>query len=74
VDIGQRSLTALRLDYDKPDILIRPDITGISFLGEIEVADVVHRGEVAAEKALPEIRKSASWQSRLLRQMKSWGD
>ena len=74
VDIGQRSLTALRLDSDKPDILIRPDITGISFLGEIEVAEVVHRGEVAAEKALPEIRKSASWQSRLLRQVKSWGD
>ncbi|NTW08811.1 MAG: hypothetical protein HGA28_04500 [Anaerolineaceae bacterium] len=74
VDIGQRSLTALRLNTDKPDILIRPDITGISFLGEIDVANVVRRGEIAAEKILPEIRKTASWQSRIIRQMKSWGD
>ena len=74
VDIGQRSLTALRLSADKPDILIRPDITGISFLGEIDVANVVRRGEIAAEKILPEIRKTASWQSRIIRQMKSWGD
>jgi NTE family protein len=74
VDIGQRSLTALRLDSDKPDILIRPDITGIPFLGEIEVAEVVRRGEMATEIALPEIRKAVSWRSRLLRQMKSWGD
>lgn len=74
VDIGQRSITALRLSTDKPDILIRPDVTGISFLGKIDVANAVRRGEVAAEKALPEIRKTASWQSRIIRQMKSWGD
>jgi NTE family protein len=71
VEIGQRSLTTLRLSLDKPDILIRPDIAGISFLGEIDVADVVRRGEAAAEKALPEIRKAGSWQSRMLRQMKN---
>jgi NTE family protein len=74
VDIGQRSITALRLSTDKPDILIRPDITGISFLGEIDVANVVRRGEIAAEKSLPEIRKTSTWKSRIIRQMKSWGD
>jgi NTE family protein len=74
VDIGQRSITALRLESDKPDILIRPDISGISFLGEIEVKDVVRRGELAAEKALPEIRNAVSWRARIIRRVRLLGN
>ncbi len=61
VDIGQRSITALRLEMDKPDILIRPDVSGISFMGEIDVKDVIKRGEKAADKSMLEIKRAASW-------------
>jgi hypothetical protein len=74
VDIGQRSLTALRLESDKPDILIRPDISGISFLGDIDVKDVVRRGELAAKKALPEIRNAVSWRARIIRRVRLLGN
>jgi NTE family protein len=74
VDIGQRSLTALRLESDKPDILIRPDISGISFLGDIDVKDVVRRGELAAKKALPEMRIAVSWRARIIRRVRLLGN
>ena len=73
VDIGQRSITALRLEADKPDFLIRPDLKGTSFLGEIEVKNVVRRGEVAAENILPELRKTAFWRSRVIRSLRKLG-
>jgi NTE family protein len=69
VDIGQRSITALRLEVDKPEVLIRPDVSNISFLGEIDVKSVIQRGERAAEEALPELRKAVSWQARLIRRL-----
>jgi NTE family protein len=69
VDIGQRSITALRLEVDQPDVLIRPDIAGISFLGEIDVKDVVRRGEAAAQGALPDLKYATSWRARLARRL-----
>jgi NTE family protein len=73
VDLGQRSITALRLEVDKPEVLIHPDVSNISFLGEIDVKNVIQRGEAAAEKALPEIRKAISWQARLIRRLNLGG-
>jgi NTE family protein len=69
VDIGQRSITELRLDTDKPDVVIRPDITGISFLEKIELKDVIRRGEVAALAALPELKYATSLQARIIRRL-----
>ena len=69
VDIGQRSITALRLESDKPDVIIRPDVVGISFLDEIDVKDVVHRGEVATHKVLSDLKRATSLQARIIRRM-----
>ena len=69
VDIGQRSLTELRLESDKPDILIRPDLRGTPFLGEMDIKDVVRRGEEAAEEKIQELRKTFAWSSRLMRSL-----
>jgi len=67
VDIGQRSIAALRLDTDRPDIIIRPDVAGVAFLDAVDVKEVAHRGEVATTKVLSELKHATSWQARLVR-------
>jgi len=71
IDIGVSSITEMRLQLDAPDVLIRPDVCNIGYLDHVEVCDVVRIGEVAAEAALPEIRKAVSFRSRLGRWIKS---
>lgn len=67
IDIGNRQITELRLQLEKPDVIIRPGVTGMGVLDRVDVHDVVKRGEVAAEAALPELRRITSWPNRLRR-------
>lgn len=61
VDAGSRAVAYLRLQIDKPDVIIRPDVHHVSLLDEVDVADLANRGEKAAEEALPEIKRVVSW-------------
>ena len=67
IDIGNRQITELRFQLEKPDVIIRPDVTGIGVLDRVDVHDVVKRGEAAVEAALPELRRTTSWPNRLRR-------
>ncbi len=67
IDIGNRQITELRFQLEKPDVIIRPDVTGIGVLDRVDVHDVVKCGEVATNAALPEIKRVASWPNRLRR-------
>jgi NTE family protein len=65
LDISGRLLTELRLEIDKPDVIIRPDLSGIGLLDRVNVDEVTRRGEIAAESSLPALRKVVQWQYRL---------
>lgn len=65
LDISGRLLTELRLEIDKPDVIIRPDLSGIGLLDRVKVDEVTRRGEIAAESSLPALRKVVQWQYRL---------
>ncbi len=67
IDIGNRQIAELRLQIEKPDVIIRPDMTGIGMLDRVDVHAMVELGETAAEAALPELRRITSWPSRLRR-------
>jgi len=67
IDIGNRQITELRFQIEKPDLIIRPDVTGIGILDRVDVHDVVKRGEAAAEAAVDELKRIASWPERLRR-------
>ena len=67
IDIGNRQIAELRLQIEKPDVIIRPDMTGIGVLDRVDVHAVVELGETAAEAALPELRRITSWPNRLRR-------
>ncbi len=69
VDIGARMLSELRLQVDDPEVVIRPDVSHIGLLDRVDVADVIRRGEAAAEMALPALKKTVSWPSQMGRRL-----
>lgn len=69
IDISDRMLTELRLEIDKPDLIIRPDVRGIGLLDKVDIHHVVSLGEQAVDAIIPDLRRSVSWTSRLRRSM-----
>ncbi|MBL8088761.1 MAG: patatin-like phospholipase family protein [Anaerolineales bacterium] len=69
VDAGSRAVAYLRLQIDKPDVIVRPDVHHVEILDEVDVADLANRGEQALEEMLPEIKRVTSWMSRARRKI-----
>jgi NTE family protein len=69
VDVGNRAMAEYRLAVDKPDVIIRPAVSDIELLAQVDVREVARRGDKAVEAALPELKQIASWTSRLRRSL-----
>jgi NTE family protein len=67
LDLVMRAVTEYRLEVDKPEIIVRPQVSEIDTLDLVDVREVVQKGEEAVEAALPEIKNLFAWQSRLRR-------
>ena len=67
LDMVTRAVTEYRLEVDKPDIIIRPQVTDIDILARVDVHEVVRKGEEATEAILPDLKKLFAWQNRLRR-------
>ena len=71
VDVGSRKLGEMRLREDNPDVIIRPDVSGIGLLDNVDVHRTVGLGEKATEIALPDLKRMLAWPNRLRRWMNS---
>ena len=67
VDVGNRAVAEYRLEVDKPDVVIRPAVSDIELLAQVDVREVARRGDRAVEAAMPELRRAGSWTNRLRR-------
>ncbi|MEP7136697.1 MAG: patatin-like phospholipase family protein [Chloroflexota bacterium] len=67
LDITTRAVTTYRLEADKPEIILRPQVNDIDMLDRVDVHAVAQKGEEVVEAALSEIKKLFAWQSRLRR-------
>ena len=67
VDVGNRAIAEYRLAVDEPDIIIRPDVSDIGLLEQVDVREVARRGDRAVEAVLPELMRAVSWTNRLRR-------
>jgi NTE family protein len=56
--VSGRVQTELRIGFEKPDILIRPSVEEIGLLENVDVADLVTRGERATEIVMPDIKRA----------------
>ncbi|MCL4528252.1 MAG: patatin-like phospholipase family protein [Chloroflexi bacterium] len=69
IDIGNRQVTELRLQLEKPQVIIRPEVGEVGLLDQVNVHEIALRGEAAARAALPELKRVTSWTNRLRRQI-----
>lgn len=69
VDVGNRAVAEYRLAVDKPDVIIRPLVSDIELLEQVDVREVARRGDEAVVAVLPELRKMVSWPSRMRRSL-----
>jgi NTE family protein len=67
LDMVNRAVAEYRLQVDKPEIILRPQVTDIDILDRVDVHEVVRKGEEVVEAALPELKKLFTWQNRLRR-------
>jgi NTE family protein len=67
VDIGMSAITELRLEIDKPEVVIRPAVEHLGILEHVNVPEVVKLGEQAAEANLTALRKAVSWRGKFSR-------
>ena len=65
IDLGQRMITELRLEVDKPTIVIRPDVDEIGLLDKVDISRVIHLGYLSAENIYSQLILTKSWTYRL---------
>jgi NTE family protein len=69
LDITSRAVTQYRLEVDRPEIIVRPQVHEIDTLDIVDVHEVARRGEEAVEVILPELRNLFTWRTRWRRSM-----
>jgi NTE family protein len=69
VDVSSRTLSHLRLEIDKPEVIVRPKVHHLSLLDQVVVAEVAQLGEDALEEVLPQIKRAVAWRARLGRKI-----
>jgi NTE family protein len=69
VDASSRAVAYLRLQIDKPDVIIRPNVHHIDLLDEIIVKDVAELGEQAVQEVLPDLKHAVSWVSKVKKKL-----
>lgn len=69
VDIGGAMLTELRLQLDRPEVIIRPPVPHIGLLDNVDVSEVALLGELGAEKELENLNRAVGWRARVSRKL-----
>jgi NTE family protein len=69
VDVSSRAVAHMRLELDKPEVLVRPKVHHISLLDHVVIADVAQLGEDALEEVLPQLKRAVSWRARIGRKL-----
>jgi NTE family protein len=65
--ISGQMLTELRLKIDRPEVIIRPNVSQFGLLDMVMVNELSALGYQAANKAVPEIKKTVSWVNTMVR-------
>jgi NTE family protein len=67
MDITNRAVTEYRLEVDKPDVIIRPQVGNIDTLDVINVREVIKIGEQAVDDVLPLLKQKFTLRKRIRR-------
>jgi NTE family protein len=70
IDIISRMLTELRLQIDKPEVIIRPKVDQYSILAKVDTEEIIKLGEQAADDAIEEIYRALDWPQAISRRFR----
>ncbi|MDR3575143.1 MAG: patatin-like phospholipase family protein [Anaerolineaceae bacterium] len=70
MDATSRMLAELRLQVDRPDVVIRPDVYRYGMLDNVNPQELIQAGEKAALQSLPDILKALSWPNQISRRFR----
>ena len=65
MDLTGLTLMDKQLKLEKPEVIIRPEVYHIGLVDRVDIPETIKLGELAARKALPDIRRALSWQYRI---------
>ncbi len=71
VDISGAQLTELLLAVEKPEVVIRPEVSEFGLLDPVDARILADLGEEAALEALPELEYQVGWLKSLRRRIKN---
>lgn len=69
VDASTRYVAHLRLQVDKPEIIVRPNVHHINLLDNVSIEEVARLGEEALEEVLPDLKRKTAWLARFNRRV-----
>lgn len=72
LDISGALISDLRLQQDRPDAIVRPQVHQIGLLDPVEVRDVAALGEKGTEEAFPQLRRLESLPDAMTRSLRRW--
>ena len=72
VDIAGSLLTDLRLQLDRPEVIIRPQTHEIGLIDVVDVPHLARIGEQATLQELPNLRRASRWPNRLASRLRLW--
>lgn len=64
LDITSRAVTQYRLEMDRPEVIVRPQVYEINTLDVVDIHEIAKRGEAAVDAALPRLRSLFTWRNR----------
>ena len=67
LEISSRSYTELRLNVDRPDVIVRPRVSSVALFDLPSVDLMMGAGEAAMREKLPDLRARFGWRARLQR-------
>lgn len=70
IDITSLMLAELRLEAEKPDAIIRPEVWQYGMLDEVDPHELIWMGEKATAETLKQIKKSTTWQRQFSRRFR----
>jgi NTE family protein len=70
MDITSHMLTELRLEIDRPEVIIRPDLSAYSMLQDVAPDELIQIGREAADDMMPVLRNANSWRGQISRRIR----
>jgi hypothetical protein len=70
MEIASRMQTELRLELDRPEVLVRPDVWRVALFDEPSLAVMIETGRAVTREALPALLQQFVWWRRASRALR----